>query len=64
MATWNSSFNYLAKCPPDLQAEQDEPLESSMRNAEQLFIRFDDQEVRAQVLYPRYKPVDGLGKFY
>jgi hypothetical protein len=39
-------FNYLQKCPPDLQAEQmNHWIKEEKR--EQLFIRFDDQEVRA-----------------
>jgi hypothetical protein len=51
-------FNYLQKCPPDLQAEQmNHWIKSEKR--EQLFVRFDDQEVRA-IFTPRYKPVDNF----
>jgi hypothetical protein len=51
-------FNYLAKCPPELQAEQ---MNHWIRHEkrEQLFVRFDDQEVRA-IFTPRYKPVDNF----
>jgi hypothetical protein len=51
-------FNYLHKCPPELQAEQ---MNHWIRHEkrEQLFIRFDGQEVRA-VFTPRYKPVDNF----
>jgi hypothetical protein len=51
-------FNYLHKCPPELQAEQ---MNHWIKNEkrEQLFVRFDDQEVRA-VFTPRYKPVDNF----
>jgi hypothetical protein len=51
-------FNYLHKCPPELQAEQ---MNFWIKNEkrEQLFIRFDDQEVRA-IFTPRYKPVDNF----
>jgi hypothetical protein len=51
-------FNYLQKCPPELQAEQ---MNHWIRHEkrEQLFIRFDDQEVRA-IFTPRYKPVDNF----
>jgi len=49
-------FNYLAKCPPEMQADQmNHWIKHEKR--EQLFIRFDDQEVRA-IFTPRYKPVD------
>ena len=51
-------FNYLAKCPPELQAEQMNFWIKSEKR-EQLFIRFDDQEVRA-IFTPRYKPVDNF----
>jgi hypothetical protein len=51
-------FNYLAKCPPELQAEQmNHWIKEEKR--EQLFIRFADQEVRA-IFTPRYKPVDNF----
>jgi hypothetical protein len=47
----------LAKCP-ELQAEQmNHWIEHEKR--EQLFVRFDGQEVRA-VFTPRYKPVDNF----
>jgi hypothetical protein len=51
-------YNYLAKCPPELQAEQ---MNHWIKNEkrEKLFIRFDDQEVRA-IFTPRYKPVDNF----
>jgi hypothetical protein len=51
-------FNYLAKCPPELQAEQMNHWITNEKR-EQLFIRFDDQEVRA-IFTPRYKPVDNF----
>jgi hypothetical protein len=49
-------YNYLAKCPQELQAEQ---MNHWIRHEkrEQLFVRFDGEEVRA-VFTPRYKPVD------
>jgi hypothetical protein len=51
-------YNYLAKCPVDLQAEQmNHWIKSEKR--EQLFVRFDGEEVRA-VFTPRYKPVDNF----
>jgi hypothetical protein len=51
-------FNYLAKCPQELQAEQmNHWIKHEKRK--QLFVRFDDQEVRA-VFTPRYKPVDNF----
>jgi hypothetical protein len=51
-------FNYLQKCPPELQAEQmNHWIKHEKR--EQLFIRFDGQEVRASFT-PRYKPVDNF----
>jgi hypothetical protein len=51
-------YNYLYRCPPEMQAEQmNFWIESEKR--EQLFVRFDDQEVRA-VFTPRYKPVDNF----
>jgi hypothetical protein len=51
-------FNYLAKCPQELQAEQmNHWIKSEKR--EQLFVRFDGEEVRA-VFTPRYKPVDNF----
>ena len=55
---WEFPINYLHKCPPELQAEQ---MNHWIKNEkrEQLFIRFDDQEVRA-IFTPRYKPVDNF----
>jgi hypothetical protein len=51
-------FNYLVKCPPELQAEQmNHWIKHEKRD--QLFVRFDDQEVRA-IFTPRYKPVDNF----
>ncbi len=51
-------FNYLQKCPPELQAEQmNHWIKTEKR--EQLFIRFDGQEVRA-IFTPRYRPVDNF----
>jgi hypothetical protein len=51
-------YNYLAKCPPELQAKQmNHWIKGEKR--EQLFIRFDGEEVRA-VFTPRYKPVDNF----
>jgi hypothetical protein len=51
-------YNYLAKCPQELQAEQmNHWIKSEKR--EQLFVRFDGEEVRA-VFTPRYKPVDNF----
>jgi hypothetical protein len=51
-------YNYLAKCPVELQAEQmNHWIKSEKR--EQLFVRFDSEEVRA-VFTPRYKPVDNF----
>ncbi len=49
-------FNYLRRCPEDLQAQQlahwlqDEP-------QDELFFRFDGNNVRA-IFTPRYKPID------
>jgi hypothetical protein len=51
-------FNYLQKCPPELQAEQMNHWIKGEKN-EQLFARFDGQEVRA-IFTPRYKPVDNF----
>jgi Domain of unknown function (DUF932) len=51
-------FNYLQKCPPEMQRMQ---MNFWVRNEkrEQLFVRFDGEEVRA-VFTPRYKPVDNF----
>jgi hypothetical protein len=51
-------FNYLAKCPPELQAEQMNHWIKGEKN-ERLFVRFDGEEVRA-IFTPRYKPVDNF----
>jgi hypothetical protein len=51
-------FNYLQKCPPDLQAEQMQYWLKHEKN-DQLFFRFDGPEVRA-VFTPKYKPVDNF----
>jgi hypothetical protein len=51
-------YNYLAKCPQELQAEQMNHWIKSERR-EQLFVRFDGEDVRA-VFTPRYKPVDNF----
>jgi hypothetical protein len=51
-------YNYLAKCPVDLQAEQmNHWIKHEKR--EQLFIRFDDQQIRA-VFSTRYRPTDNF----
>jgi hypothetical protein len=51
-------YNYLAKCPQELQAEQmNHWIKHEKR--EQLFVRFDGEEVRA-VFTQRYKPVDNF----
>ena len=51
-------FNYLAKCPPELQALQMNHWLEHEKN-EQLFFRFDGREVRA-VFTPKYKPINQL----
>jgi hypothetical protein len=51
-------FNYLHKCPEELQAEQMNFWIKSEKRDE-LFIRFDGQEVRA-IFTPRYKPIDNF----
>jgi hypothetical protein len=51
-------FNYLAKCPTELQAIQMNHWIEQEKN-DQLFIRFDGQDVRA-IFTPRYKPVDNF----
>jgi hypothetical protein len=51
-------YNYLAKCPVDLQAEQMNHWIKHVKR-EQLFVRFDGEDVRA-VFTPRYKPVDNF----
>jgi hypothetical protein len=51
-------FNYLQKCPHELQAEQ---MNHWIKNEkrEQLFVRFDGEDVRA-IFTPRYKPADNF----
>jgi hypothetical protein len=51
-------FNYLDKCPTELQAIQMNHWIEHEKN-DQLFIRFDGQDVRA-IFTPRYKPVDNF----
>ena len=51
-------FNYLRRCPPDLQAEQmNHWIREEKR--EQLFLRFDGREVRA-IFTLRYRPMDNF----
>jgi hypothetical protein len=51
-------YNYLAKCPQELQAEQmNHWIKHEKR--EKLFLRFDKNDCRA-VFTPRYKPVDNF----
>ena len=51
-------YSYLRKCPEDVQAYNLNHWIKKERNDE-LFFRFDDQEVRA-VFTPRYVPVDNV----
>jgi len=51
-------FNYLQKCPPDLQAEQMQYWLQHEKN-DQLFFRFDGQEVRA-IFTPKYRACDNF----
>jgi hypothetical protein len=51
-------FNYLAKCPSELQATQMNHWIMHEKN-EQLFCRFQGSEVRA-IFTPKYKPVDNF----
>ena len=51
-------FNYLAKCPTELQAIQMNHWLADEKN-DQLFLRFDGPGVRA-IFTPRYKPVDNF----
>ena len=51
-------FNYLAKCPTELQATQMNHWIKHEKN-ELLFVRFDGQDVRA-IFTPKYKPVDNF----
>jgi hypothetical protein len=51
-------YNYLAKCPPEMQRVQmNHWIKSEKRD--QLFLRFDGMDVRA-VFTPRYIPVDNF----
>ena len=55
-------FNYLAKCPTELQAIQMNHWIEHEKN-EQLFIRFDGPEERAEVraiFTPRYRAIDNF----
>ena len=54
----NIPFEYLRRCPPDIQAYNLNFWLQHERN-EELFFRFDGREVRA-VFTPRYKPLDNL----
>ena len=58
--TWRLGipFNYLQRCPPELQAEQMNHWIKTEKN-EQMFVRFDGEEVRA-IFTPRYKSVDNF----
>jgi hypothetical protein len=51
-------FNYLAKCPAELQAIQMNHWIQHEKN-EQLFVRFDGRDVRA-IFTPKYKPADNF----
>jgi hypothetical protein len=52
-------FNYLQKCPPELQAEQmNHWIKHEKR--EQLFVRFDGQEEVRAVFSTRYRPMDNF----
>ncbi len=52
-------YNYLAKCPQELQAEQmNHWIKHEKR--EKLFIRFDGQEEIRAIFTTRYKPVDNF----
>jgi hypothetical protein len=51
-------YNYLQKCPEDLQAVQMRHWIEFEKN-EQLFFRFDKDNVRA-IFTPKYKPVDNF----
>jgi hypothetical protein len=51
-------FQYLKKCPPQIQSMNLNYWMEHERN-EQLFFRFDGREVRA-IFTPRYKPVDNF----
>ena len=51
-------YNYLQKCPEQLQAEQMMHWLQFEKN-DHLFLRYDDHEVRA-IFTPKYKPVDNF----
>jgi hypothetical protein len=51
-------FEYLKRCPPEVQAYNLNHWIKHEKN-EQLFFRFDSQDVRA-IFTPRYKPVDNF----
>jgi hypothetical protein len=51
-------YNYLAKCPPEIQRVQMNHWIRQERR-EQLFLRFDGNDCRA-IFTPRYKPVDNF----
>ncbi len=51
-------INYLRKCPPEMQAYYMNHWIKEEKN-EQLFFRFDGEEVRA-IFTPRYRPVDNF----
>jgi hypothetical protein len=51
-------IHYLRKCPPELQAYNMNHWIKEEKN-EQLFLRFDGEEVRA-VFTPRYQPIDNF----
>jgi hypothetical protein len=51
-------YNYLAKCPVELQATQMNHWIRHEKN-DQLFVRFDGSAARA-IFTPRYKPVDNF----
>ena len=51
-------YNYLRKCPPEIQSVQMNYWIEHEKN-EQLFARFDRNSVRA-IFTPKYKPVDNM----
>jgi hypothetical protein len=51
-------FNYLKKCPQDIQAENLNYWIEKEKN-DQLFFRFDGEDIRA-IFTPRYVPVDNF----
>lgn len=52
-------FQYLQKCPPDIQAENLNFWIRQYENNNTLFFRFDGSEVRA-IFTPKYVPVDNF----